>query len=308
MILLADIGGTHVRFALAEAGGIGEPTVLRCRDYPGPEAAARAFLAGRRPPRAAFAVAADVAGDAVDVVNSHWRFSIAAVRIGLGLERLDVVNDFTALALSLPHLAEGDRLQLGGGTACPGAPIGVLGPGTGLGLSGLIPVPGGGWVALAGEGGNATMPAATDREAALLGRLRRDLGHVSAELVLSGPGLVNLYRAVAALSGRPAGLDSPDAVAAHGLDGSCPLCAEALAHFFAMLGTVAGNLALSLGARGGIHLAGGILPRMVEALGRSGFRARFEDFGRFRPYLAGIPTWLILHPSPALIGLSRYTG
>lgn len=301
--LLADIGGTHARFALLAGDAVVHPIVLRCAEHDGPVAAARIFLAAHpdfRPTHGAFAVAAVVDGDAVEIPNSGWRFSLAATRDALGLARLDAINDFTATALAVPRLAPGHSLAIGGGAARAGSPVAVLGPGTGLGVSALIPGTGGDWMALETEGGHATMAAATDREADLLGRLRREFGHVSAERVLSGQGLVNLYRAA---SGDGA-FATPDQISRHGLDGTCRHCREALDTFFAMLGTVAANLALSVGARGGLFIAGGILPRMTEALDRSAFRARFEDHGRFGPYLAAIPTRLIIHPHPAFLGLA----
>ncbi|CAA7623167.1 glucokinase [Magnetospirillum sp. UT-4] len=309
LALIADIGGTNVRFALvAPDGAIGEALRMRCADYAGPAEAAEAFLAAASPAaaptRAAFAVASPIAGDQVDLTNSSWRFSIEATRRRLGLERFSVVNDFTAVALSVRHLGGDDLVRLGGGAAAPVAPIAVLGPGTGLGVSALVPSPAGEWVALAAEGGHVTMAAADDHEAELLSVLRRRLGHVSAERVLSGPGLVNLYEAVAAVRGRPAAYTTPDAISQRGLDGSCAVCAETLDTFFAMLGTVTGNLVLSVGARGGAFIAGGILPRMADAFQRSGFRARFEDKGRFQSYLAPIPVWLVVHPQPAFIGLA----
>jgi glucokinase len=305
--LIADIGGTHARFALVDAEGrAGEPTVMRCADYPGPAQAAQAFLAvhgGVRPRHAAFAVASPITDDVVDLTNSAWHFSIEAVRSELGLDRFDVINDFTAVALSVRHLRPEHVVKVGGGASVAGAPIAVLGPGTGLGVSALVPDMGGRWTALATEGGHVTMAAVTTQEDAVLEWLRQRFGHVSAERILSGPGMVNLYEAVSALRGRPAAYSTPDAISQRGLDGSCPLCRETLDLFFAMLGTVAGNLALSIGARGGVYIAGGILPRMQAAFAQSGFRRRFEDKGRFLDYLSPIPTWLVVHPQPAFAGL-----
>ncbi|CAA7627832.1 Glucokinase [Candidatus Terasakiella magnetica] len=310
--LVADIGGTHVRFGLVTGGEVQNPVVLRCADYEGPAAAARAYLAAQAAPhrvdRAAFAVASAITGDQVDLTNSPWRFSIEAVRRELGLGRFAVVNDFTAVALSVQHLAPEHLVGIGGGSASPGCPIAVLGPGTGLGVSALVPGQGGGWAALATEGGHVTMAAATERESQIIGWLRSRFDHVSAERVLSGQGLVNLYQAIAALSGRQAVFSTPDVITQRGLDGSCAISREAVETFFAMMGTVAGNLALSLGARGGVFIAGGILPRMAEAFRLSGFRGRFEAHGRFQPYLAAIPTSLIVHSLPAFIGLAGLVG
>lgn len=306
--LIADIGGTNARFALVEPGQ--EPRhalVLRCADFAGPEAAAEAYIAriapGTRPSRAAFAIAGPVTGDMVAMTNHPWRFSIDAARSRLGVHSLRVVNDFTAVALAVPLLQPEHKVAVGGGAPAAGTPIAALGPGTGLGVSALVPH-GAAWEALATEGGHATMPAADEREDAVLSWLRGLYGHVSAERVLSGPGLVNLYSALAELAGREPEALTPAAVSGRALDGSCPLCREALDMFFAMLGTVAGNLALSLGARQGVYIAGGIVPRMIDALQRSRFRARFEAKGRFDDYMAAIPVWVVTHPYPAFAGLA----
>lgn len=309
LVLVADIGGTHARFALVGADGEAvNPVVLRCADYEGPAPAIKAYLAdqggGAAPRHGAFAVASVIDGDRIELTNSPWRFSIDATRRALGLARLEVVNDFTAVALSVRHLKPEHLAAVGGGAARLGSPVAVLGPGTGLGVSALIPSAGGAWTALDTEGGHVTMAAANEREARILERLRGQFDHVSAERVLSGQGLVNLYQAIAALSGHQAVFSTPDVISKRGLDGSCPISREAVETFFAMMGTVAGNLALSLGAKGGVYIAGGILPRMADAFRLSAFRTRFEAHGRFQPYLAAIPTWLITHPLPAFIGLA----
>jgi glucokinase len=249
-------------------------------------------------------VASVIDGDRIELTNSPWRFSIEATRQAAGLDRLEVVNDFTAVALSVRHLKPEHLVAIGGGAALAGRPIAVLGPGTGLGVSALVPSASGEWTALDTEGGHVTMAAASEREARILDRLRSQFDHVSAERVLSGQGLVNLYQAIAALSGHQAVFSTPDVISKRGLDGSCPVSREAVETFFAMMGTAAGNLALSLGAKGGVFIAGGILPRMADAFRLSAFRTRFEAHGRFQPYLAGIPTWLITHPLPAFVGLA----
>ena len=253
-------------------------------------------------------MACPVLGDAVALTNSHWRFGIDAVRQSLGVERLEVVNDFQAVALSVPHLTPADWMALGGGEPVAGSPIAVLGPGTGLGVSALIPQPDGGWSALATEGGHRTMAPADEMESRVLDWLRAQGGHVSAERVLSGAGLVHLHAALAAVTGEDRGCATPDQVSSQGLSGACPVCQQALAMFFAMLGTVAGDLALTYGATGGVYLAGGILPRMPQALAQSAFHARFLEKGRFCKYLAPIPVRLITHPQPAFAGLAGLVG
>ena len=306
--LIADIGGTNARFALVDRkGAIASPGALACADFPGPAAAARAYIeatAAKEPPlRGAFAIASPVAGGDIDMTNHPWTFSIDEVRRDLGLEKLDVINDFVAIALSVPHLGDGGRRWLGGGEALADAPIAILGPGTGLGVSGLVSCAEG-WLPLATEGGHVALAAMTAREEAVIGILRRKFGHASAERAVSGPGLVNLYDALAELEGIEAASPGPADVTRRALAGNCPRSREALALFTAFLGTVASNLALSLGARGGVYMAGGILPKLADAFDQKSFRARFEDKGRFSGYLAAIPTYLITHEHPAFLGLA----
>jgi len=304
--LVGDVGATNARFGLVSP----EREVLHTRthavaDHPTIADAITAYLSERAalpmPRRGAIAIASAITGDRVAMTNHPWSFSISALKSQLGLDRLEVLNDFTALALALPHLAAEHRLQVGGGGPAVGAPLGVLGPGSGLGVSGLIPA-GAGWIPLAGEGGHATMAPATDREGAVLDRMRRHFDHVSAERVLSGPGLVNLYNTLAALDGVPSrGYTAPQ-IADPEMGTADRICAESTTLFCAMLGTMAGNLALTLGARGGIYIGGGIVPRLGQRFAESPFRARFEAKGRFSPYLAAIPTYVVTHPLPAFLG------
>ena len=306
--LIADVGGTNVRFALVGADGVPrDPCNLRNDDYPGLGEAAEDYLArlgpGERPTVGALAIASPITGDRITMTNRAWSFSVSALRRRLGLARLEVVNDFTAIALGVPRLAAGDLVQVGGGGPAPETPVAVIGPGTGLGVSGLVPLRGR-WMALATEGGHVTMAAFDEREAAILARLRRRMDHVSAERVVSGMGLANLYAALAEIEGRDAEPLEPEDVTGRAAAGTCPLCTEAVETFCAMLGTVAGNLALTLGARGGVYIAGGILPRLGDAFLRSGFRRRFESKGRMSPYVAAIPTWLVQAEVPAFLGLA----
>jgi glucokinase len=235
------------------------------------------------------------------MTNHPWSFSILALKARFGFDRLEVINDFTALALALPRLTPQDRLMVGGGAAVTGAPIGVLGPGSGLGVSGLV-ASGSGWIALTGEGGHATMAPATDRESAVLDRMRRHFDHVSAERALSGPGLVNLYNTLAALDGVPAQGFTAAQITDLAIRAADQLCVETTTMFCAMLGTMAGNLALTLGARGGVYIGGGIVPRLGPTFVQSPFRQSFEAKGRFEAYLAAIPTFVVTHPLPAFLG------
>jgi len=304
--LVGDIGGTNARFGLVSPDGtLLHSSVLADADYPGIAEAIESYLAGRgglpRPRRGAIAIASPVAGDEVRMTNHPWVFSISALCARLRFQRLEVINDFTAQALALPHLKDGDKAIVGGGAPLAGYPIGVLGPGSGLGVSGLIPA-GKRWIPLTGEGGHATMAPITERESAVLGAMRRHIDHVSAERVLSGPGLVNLYNALAEVDGVPARQYTAAQITDAETGNSDALCREATEMFCAMLGTVAGNLALTLGARGGVYIGGGIVPRLGERFAASAFRHRFEAKGRFRAYLAAIPTYVMIHPLPAFLG------
>jgi glucokinase len=309
--LVADIGATNARFALVDdQGAVVRPRILACGDYPGIEDAVDDYLRSEdigRPRAAALAIASAVTGDHVALTNNPWQFSIADLKQRLDLDRLDVVNDFTANALALPRLSPRDRRQVGGGSPVRGTPMGVLGPGSGLGVSGLVPC-GDSWTALRGEGGHATMPASSDREDAVLTLMRHRFDHVSAERVLSGPGLVNLYAALAELDGVPTAGYSAAQITDPAIGAADRRCREATEMFCAMLGTVAGNLALTLGARGGVYIAGGIVPKLGPVFDTSPFRARFEAKGRFRNYLAAVPSYVITNPVPAFLGLVGLLG
>ena len=301
--LLGDIGGTNARFALLDASGvIRRARVLLIRDHAGLAETVRAYLAqaGAQAPRAAaLCFACPVEGDRIRLTNYGWDFSLAELRGVLGLDRLEAVNDFAAVALAVPRLAAGDLERIGSGAALADAPVGVLGAGTGLGVAALVR-DGAGWRAIPGEGGHVTMAAADDEEAAVLARLRRRFDHVSAERALSGPGLVNLYTALCELAGRAPVAREPAEIAVAS-------DAEAVAArrlFSAMLGSVAGDLALTLGARGGVYVAGGVALNLGAGFDRALFRRRFEAKGRLSDYLARIPTWLMTHNAPAFLGLA----
>ena len=304
--LVADVGATNARFGLVSPKSVVLHTrTLAVADHPTIADAVTAFLGGRAalpmPHQGAIAIASAITGDRVAMTNHPWSFSISALKSLLDFHRLEVINDFTALALALPRLEPEYRLQVGDGTPAGGAPLGVLGPGTGLGVSGLIPT-GTGWIPLAGEGGHATMAPATARESAVLDRMRQHFDHVSAERVLSGPGLVNLYNTLAALDGVPSRGYTAAQITDPRTSAADPICAETTSLFCAMIGTMASNLALTLGARGGIYIGGGIVPRLGQRFAQSPFRTRFEAKGRFREYLATIPTWVVTHPLPAFLG------
>ena len=306
--LLADIGGTNARFALARADEIGPIATLRTTEYEDAGAAIRTFLDGAQllspPQTAALACAGPVENGRVQLTNSSWQIDAERIRSELGFNNVILVNDFASVAWAIPRLREADLHRIGGGQGVAGAPSVVLGPGTGLGVAGYLP-DGSKEAVIVGEGGHVSLPAATDREAAVLAEARKELGHISAERLLSGDGLVRLYNTLARLDELEAWECSAAEItgAATAQDGS--LCCVAFDMFCEMLGTVAGDLALTFGARGGVYIAGGIVPKTKDAFAASGFRQRFEAKGRFRTYLSQIPTWIVLHPEPAFLGLMR---
>ena len=309
--LLADIGGTNARFALQVNERFEAIDVLPCAGYATLGDAIDAYLARAAAGghdvgairHAAIAIANPVEDDLVRMTNHHWSFSIARLRADRGFATLLVVNDFAALAMSLPFLAETQRQRIGGGVEIAGKPIGLIGPGTGLGVSGVIPAvdggAGAGWSALAGEGGHASFAPNNEDELRILQFFWRDFGygHVSAERLLSGMGIEAIHRA---LSGErlTAAEITGQALAGAGVALRTVNC------FCGVLGSVAGNVALTLGATGGMYVGGGIVPRLGPLFAQSTFRQRFEDKGRLSGYLSRIPTWLITEQYPALVGVS----
>ena len=311
--LVADIGGTNARFGWLAVGAARAQHVqtLPTAEHPGPAAAARVYLermaallgdAYQAPEAGAFAVATAVGGDRVSFTNSGWSFSRQATQADLRLQDLLLLNDFEALALSLPQLAS-DQVRHVGSATVPAtrSTLAVIGPGTGLGVAGLVPTPQG-WVAVPGEGGHASLSPADDFESALLAAVRRQHAHVSAERLLSGIGLPVLHQAVAAVLGGAGGPLSAEEIVERGLARQDPVCDRTVDAFCALLGSFAGNVALVLGARGGVYIGGGIVPRLGERFFASDFRRRFEAKGRFDGYLRAIPTLLITDTLAALTG------
>ena len=306
--LIADIGGTFARFALEVAPHVFEQSAsLRCADFPDFHAAVTAYLSGLADVRqedirqAAVAIANPVAGDQVRMTNYHWQFSIEQMRERLHFDNLVVVNDFTALAMALPSLSPQQRRQFGGGNAIPRSVVGLIGAGTGLGVSGLIPA-GDGWIALGTEGGHTSFSPHDEREVAILQYAWRFFEHVSFERLLSGSGIELIFRALTDRAGLPErALDAPE-ITRQALDGTDALCKETIDVFCAILGTAAANLAVSQGAFGGIYIGGGIVPRLGLYFDQSPFRARFEDKGRFTDYMKGIPSFVITATDATLVG------
>ena len=306
MCLIADIGGTNARFALSEEGAYVPQyeRTLPCADYPSLVDAVLAYLddvSHPIPEAASLAIATPVSNDHIVMTNHVWDLSVEETRKTLGLKSLKVLNDYTALALALPYLGKDDYHQVGQGSAVEKQAMAVLGPGTGLGVSGAICV-GDYWLPLQGEGGHVSYGPLNDREADVFKIICKHHAHVSAETLVSGPGLALLYESIAICDGIEYQQLSPEQVASKALNNTDASAEEAVSTLCGILGVIAGNLALTLGAQGGVYIGGGIIPRLGDYFATSNFRARFEYKGRFSQYLAEIPTYVITSKYPALIG------
>lgn len=305
-LLVGDIGGTNARFALWRNNQLEAVEVFATADYSGPEQAIEHYLAdqGVAPGgvrAACLAVAGPVQGDEFHFTNNQWRLSQRAFCEHLQIERLLLVNDFTAMALGMTRLKPDESLEVCAGTPDPMRPALVIGPGTGLGVGCLLRQGERRWLALPGEGGHVDLPVGNAREAAIRQYLQSQLGHVSAESVLSGGGLVRLYQALCAIDGDVPQHKTPAQITDAALGGE-PRAMAVIEQFCRFLGRVAGNNVLTLGARGGVYIAGGVIPRFAELFLRSGFTASFTDKGLMSDYFAGIPVWLVTAELSGLLG------
>jgi glucokinase len=305
-VLLADIGGTNARFSLAQRGTIGRIEHLRVADFPDTTEAIAAFLArrpGGAPQAAVLGVAGPVKNHRCIITNSGWVVDASDLQDRFGFKAVHLLNDLEALAWSLPALQPSDLLAIGKQAPIAGAPMLVLGPGTGFGAACFFPaVP----FAAATEAGHATLAATSEREERVIHELRRRFGHVSIERALSGAGLANLYQALAAVDKVAVPARDPAAITRAALDDACNVSSAALDMFFSLLGAVAGDLALTFCARGGVHISGGIIPRFADRLAGSSFRKQFEAKGRYAPYLQDVPTSVILDPDGSFKGLQAF--
>lgn len=308
--LIGDIGGTNARFALVTPGAFEPHDILSlpCADYPGLVEAANDYLArvgalGEAAPReACLAFACPIRGDRVTMTNNHWSFSRAEARQALGLDLFKVINDFTAQALGVPHVADADLVEVQPGEALPHAARLVIGPGTGLGVAGLFPGRHD-WIPLPAEGGHVTFAPTDEQEQNLMRHFRNRYGRISVERILCGQGLLDLYLAHCSLKGTNPRYATPAEVTAAASDD--PVARDTLLRFLKILGNVCGDAALTLGARGGVYLCGGILPRLLDWLPQSRFREAFTDKGRMTPYTSAIPVRVVTAPWAGLLGAAE---
>jgi len=305
-VLLADIGGTNARFAMLVKGQIGSIIQAFVADFPDAASAISWFLSSQAPSLdivlALLGVAGPVEGHRCTITNSHWVIDGNELSRRFGFTKVALVNDFEAVAWSLPELTLNDLCSIGGRNINHDWPMVVLGPGTGLGVAALLPHAGD-RICIATEAGHMSLAGSSRREDAIIDRLRGRFGHVSAERALSGPGLENLYSAIADVDGVTVPARRAAEIMAAGLADVCAISLAALDMFCGMLGTVAGGLALTFRAQGGVFIAGGIVPRFPEFFSKSQFRARFEAMGRYQNYVQPIATSIILRPDIAFFGL-----
>lgn len=309
--LVGDIGGTNARLALCdiETGDISEVEVYSAVDNPSLEEVLKTYLKSRNAENvknACIAIACPITGDHVVMTNNPWEFYISEMKANLGFERLDVINDFTGQSMSIPMLKPEDFVQIGGGEADKTKPVAIYGAGTGLGVAHLFNFADK-WYSVPGEGGHVDFAPNSEEEDQLLSVLRKELGHVSCERLLSGMGLVNTYKAIVLSDNRkPEDLEPKDVTGRALSDNPDTDCLRALQLFCVLMGRFGGNLALNIGAFGGVYIAGGIVPRFLEFFKNSGFRVAFEDKGRFKNYLSNIPVFVVTNTLTGLIGAGAY--
>lgn len=306
--LVGDFGGTNARFALVENDTLVHESIFICpnRDYPTIAGAIKSFLAKTGNPkitRACLALAGAITGDRFKFTNCDWEFSKKELMAALGLNELLLTNDFTALAMGVPTLTSKQYYKVGSGSPQAQKPIGVMGPGTGLGVSGLIWA-GGHWVALQGEGGHDSFAPTSEMEIDILRIGWKEYGgRLSSERILTGDGLEFLYRALCQIHGKLAEKLKAADITRKAIEDPKSICHEVVNVFCSVLGSSAGDLALTLGAFGGVYIGGGIAAKLGDLVSASPFRERFEAKGRFKEYMSGIPTCVITESAHvALIG------
>ena len=307
--VVVDLGGTNIRLAVCdlETAELSQLKEFACVEFATLDAALVHYFATLQGEvkHLCLGIACPVEGDQVVMTNLSWEFSKLALKEKLKLESLYVINDYTAISLAVPFLSQEEKIQIGGGEANADGVTAVFGPGTGLGVSHIVKVAGK-WISLDGEGGHVSFTPNTREQADILFLLQAQFGHVSAERILSGQGLVNIYQSLCSLSKQQAVFKEPKEVSKAALDGSCDIARRSLQVFCQVMGGFAGNLALNLDCTGGVYIAGGIVPRFVDFFQSSEFRSFFEEKGRFKDYLSAIPTYLITHDNPGLLGATVY--
>lgn len=314
--LIADIGGTNIRLALADEQSETKFTHIetyQCAEFDSLADVIKLYIENKQlhdyQINACLAIACPVDDDLISMTNLPWQFSQTQLKAQLKLHTLTLINDYTAIAMAIPLLNDTQKVKIGGGEAVVNKPIAVCGPGTGLGVANLVPLSVSGktqWHCFSGEGGHVDFAAVDDVDVQILTFLRNIKQRVSYEQLLSGYGLEQIYQALCAINQQETKLFSAKDISTKALAGDCPTCAQALAQFCKVLGSFAGNLALTMNSQGGVYIAGGIVPRFVEYFQNSGFRARFETKGRLSHITVKTPTYVITEQQPGLLGAAAY--
>ncbi|MBD1585790.1 glucokinase [Pseudomonas typographi] len=312
LALVGDIGGTNARFALWENDALHSVQVFSTADYTSPEQAIGEYfkakgLALGAVGQVCLSVAGPVDGDEFRFTNNHWRLSQKAFCKTLQVAHLRLVNDFTAMALGMTRLKEGEYRSVREGRADPSRPAVVIGPGTGLGVGTLLNLGEGRWMALPGEGGHVDLPVGNAREARLRQHIEGLIGHVSAETVLSGGGLLRLYQTICAVDAHVPKFATPAEVTQGALGGD-PVALQTIDQFARFLARVAANNVLTVGGRGGVYIVGGVIPHFIELFLNSGFNDAFDDKGCMSDYFEGIPVWVVTAQFSGLIGAGVALG
>ena len=309
--LISDIGGTNARFSIeVDSYNYEHSTTLACKDYASMAEAITHYLTSinlDNVEHMAIALPAPIVDDTIIMVNSPWQHvSQSQTKKELKVKNLIFLNDFHALSLSIPHIDRTQIVQVGGMEPDINKPIGILGPGTGLGMALLTRHPNGEYLSVAAEGGHSSVPLVNEEEFELWHFIHKRFHHVSVERLISGPGLQLMYEAISDIKGiQITQLPTPAEITARGISNQCLISKLCIDHFCRILGTVAANLAIMSNSFGGIYLGGGIIPQMLDYFISSDFRCRFEDKGRLRPYLTRIPVYVILEKYPAFLGVSH---
>ncbi len=305
---VADVGGTNIRVARVTESGVTDIKKYICNDFASIDLAITQYFADMPEhnfTQGCIAIACPVLGDQVVMTNHSWAFSQNALKAQLKLDALFVINDFTAVAHSLPVLGKDQVVQIGEGTAKENGNIAVFGPGTGLGVE-HITMTSTGWQTLDGEGGHVDFAPVDETDVVVWRHLQTTLGRASAEEVMSGRGLHNIYTALANEASAPVAFTEPAQITEAALNRTCELAEATLTQFCRIMGSFAGNLALNMATTGGIFIGGGIANRFPEFIQNSDFRARFEAKGQMKHYVKDIPTYLIAEPDHGLLGAAAY--
>lgn len=307
--VVVDVGGTNIRLAVADIDS-GELSSIReypCAQFITLDAALAQYFAtlSETVSHLCIAIACPVQDDKVQMMNLNWQFSQQQLKDKFNLTELYLLNDYTAIALAVPSLKAEQMIKIGAGEIVEDAPKAIFGAGTGLGVAHLIKTDSK-WQTLEGEGGHSSFAPNNSEQTDVLLLLQQQFGHVSTERLLSGQGLVNIYHALCRSSGKQPEYFEPQQVSDAALKDECELALQTLQIFCQVMGGFAGNLALNLDCKGGVYIAGGVAPRFIEFIKSSEFRDYFEDKGRMKPYLQTIPTYLITHSNPGLLGATTY--